>query len=437
VTELRRELRFWDAAALVTGTMIGSGIFLVPNLVTGQIASPVWILAVWAFSGVLTLAGGLAFAELGAMFPATGGQYVYLREAYGPGAAFLCGWSSLLVIYAGAVAWMAMSFALYLGHFVPLSAAGHRAVAIALIAGLTAVNYRGLTPGRRTQNALTFFKLGGLATVIVVPWLAPAVTQVPAPPPSVPAFGIAMVACLLTYDGWVALGYVAGEVERPQHTIPRALGAGIGFVMLAYLAANVSYLRVMTVGEIAASPRVAADALARVTGTAGGGLVALAVCLSVAGAVNGFVLAPPRQYFAMARDGLFFARFGEPHQRFGTPHRAILLQGAGAVATLLTGTYETLGSFAMLAAWLFYGLAVGALVVLRRTRPDQPRPYRMPGYPWSAALFLLGAAGFIGNTVRETPRPALACLALMAAGLPAYAYWKHQAHGQPRRRAGG
>lgn len=424
--ELRRELGLIDSTALVVGTVIGSGIFLVPNLVARQISSPWWILAVWVFSGVLTLIGGLAFAELGARLPATGGQYVYLREAYGPAVAFLCGWSSLLVVYTGAAAWMATSFALYLGHFIPLGPGGNKTAAVLLIAGITALNYGGMKLGKWTQNVLTFLKLGGLGTVVLAPFLAAPVEQLPAGAPPAAAFGLAMVACLLTYDGWVALGLVAGEVREPARNIPRALGVGIGIVMLAYVAANVAYLRAMTVAEIAASPRVAADAVQRVLGPAGGGVVALAVCFSVAGAFNGYAMAPPRMYFAMARDGLFFRSLGALHERFGTPHRAILLQGAWAAGLTLTGTYEALTTFVLMAAWIFYGLCVAAVITLRRKHPAEELPYRMWGYPWTALLFVLAALGFVLNTIREAPGPAAASLLLIAAGLPVYWFWRRR-----------
>ena len=360
------------------------------------------------------------------MFPTTGGQYVYLREAYGRGVAFLCAWSSLLVIYAGAVAWLAMSFAMYLAYFVPLTATRLRGMAIAVIVVITALNYAGLKLGKWTQNLLTFLKLGGVATVILVPLLAKPVAQTAAGRPTAAAFGVAMIACLLIYDGWVALGYVAGEIREPQRTIPRAIGIGIAVVILCYVAANFAYLRVLTVAEMAASARVASQAMERAVGTTGAGLVALAVCFSVLGAVNGFTLAPPRMYFAMARDGLFFRTLGDVHDRFGTPHRAILMQGIWAAVIALTGTYEALGSFAMLAAFVFYGLSVAGVIVLRKKRPLAVRPYRMWGYPWTATIFVVVAAGFVANTVIETPRPAAACLVLMTAGIPVYWFWRRK-----------
>jgi basic amino acid/polyamine antiporter, APA family len=425
VSELRRELRLTDATSLVIGTVIGSGIFVAPNLVARHIASPAWILAVWAFTGILTIFGGLAFAELGAMMPATGGQYVYLREAYGPVIAFLSGWAALLVIYTGALAWQSVTFAVVLNYFVHLTPLASKVVSVTILAAMIAVNYVGLRAAAGVQNALTLTKLGGLVTVICAAWLAPhAPAAPPAGAPGLAGFGMAMIGCLLTYDGWVALGFVAGEVQEPQRNLPRALLLGVGCVLLLYVLANAAYLWVMTPAEIGAADRVAAQMMERSVGPAGGAIVALAILFSVSGAMNGFMLAPPRIYYAMARDGVFFRRLGEAHPRFLTPHRAILLQGLWAILLVVTGTYESLPAFAMFMTWTFYGLSVAGVIVLRRRRPDALRPYRMWGYPWTALLFVGVAGGFALNTIVQSPKPAGAALLLALAGLPVYFFWR-------------
>ncbi len=424
MSELRRQLGLSDATLLVVGTIIGSGIFVAPNLVARQLDSAPWILAAWIAGGVVTLFGALAFAELGAMFPSTGGQYVYLREAWGPAVAFLNGWTSFIVIFSGALAWMAVSFSAYLGEFVRMPHWGAKAAAVGLIALVTTLNYRGLRTGANVQDVLTVLKLVGLAVIVAAALLTPAAAGAAVHAPvRFGAFGLAMIACLLSYDGWVAVGLVAGEIREPQKTIPRALFLGVGMVVAAYVAANVAYLRLLSPAEMAAAERVGALSAARAMGPAGGAFLAGLILLSVAGACNGWMMSTPRIYFAMARDGLFFQRFGEVHARFGTPARAILFQGAWSALLAVTGTYETLAAYAMFATWIFYGVSVLGVVRLRRTRPQAERPYRMWGYPVTPLLFAAAACGFVINTLIEAPGPAFTGLFLIAAGLPAYFFW--------------
>jgi len=430
-SELPRKLGLVDSSAIVVGTIIGSGIFLVPNLVARQLPSPAWIVAVWIFTGILSFFGALAYAELGAMIPATGGQYVYLREAYGPLCAFLCGWSYFFVILSAAVGWLAISFANYLGYFVPLSPALAKAVAVALIAAVTLVNYRGVTAGAAVQNLFTLMKIAGLAVLIASAFLGGrAAGTAAAPPPagsfSISHFGVAMISCVLAYDGWVALSFVAGEVRNPKRNLLLALALGVGLAVAIYVLANVAYLRVLTVGEIAATDRVGAMAAERAMGTWGASFVSLTILLSIVGAINGWAMTAPRIYFAQAQDGLFFRRFAEIHPRFQTPGFSILVFGAWSALLALTGTYENLASYAMFAAWIFYGLTSGGVLVLRRKFPDRPRPYRMTGYPVTLLLFIAVALGFVTNTIIETPGPAIVGVLLIAAGIPAYLIWKRK-----------
>ena len=430
-SELPRKLGLVDSSAIVVGTIIGSGIFLVPNLVARQLPSPTWIVAVWIFTGILSFFGALAYAELGAMIPATGGQYVYLREAYGPLCAFLCGWSYFFVILSAAVGWLAISFANYLGYFVPLSPALAKAVAVALIAAVTLVNYRGVTAGAAVQNLFTLMKIAGLAVLIASAFLSGrAAGTAAAPPPagsfSISHFGVAMISCVLAYDGWVALSFVAGEVRNPKRNLLLALAAGLGLAVAIYVLANVAYLRVLTVGEIAASDRVGAMAAERAMGTWGASFVAVTILLSIVGAINGWAMTAPRIYFAQAQDGLFFRRFAEIHPRFQTPGFSILVFGTWSALLALTGTYENLASYAMFAAWIFYGLTSAGVLVLRRKFPGRTRPYRMTGYPVTLFLFVAVALGFVINTIIETPGPALVGVLLIAAGIPAYLIWKRK-----------
>jgi APA family basic amino acid/polyamine antiporter len=429
--ELPRRLGLGDSAAIVVGTIIGSGIFLVPNLVARNLPSPGWIIGVWIFTGVLSFFGALAYAELGAMMPATGGQYVYLREAYGPLCAFLCGWTYFFVIISAAIGWLAISFANYLGYFVPLTPALSKVVAVGLIAAVTLVNYRGVTAGAAVQNLFTLMKVGGLVVLIASAFLAGRPPAVATPPAagqfSIGHFGVAMISCLLAYDGWVAVGFVAGEVKNPQRNLLLAAALGLGLAVGIYVLANAAYLRVLSVGEIAATGRVGALAAERAMGPWGGSFVSLTILISIVGAINGWAMTAPRIYFAQARDGLFFRRFAEIHPRYQTPGFSILVFGAWSALLALTGTYENLASYAMFAAWIFYGLTSAGVLVLRRKFPDRPRPYRMSGYPVTLFLFVAVAVGFVINTFIATPGPAVVGTLLIAAGVPAYWVWKGSA----------
>jgi APA family basic amino acid/polyamine antiporter len=430
--ELPRRLGLLDSAAIVVGTIIGSGIFVVPNLVARSLPSEPWIVAAWVFTGVLSFFGALAYAELGAMIPATGGQYVFLREAYGPLFGFLCGWTNLFVVISAAIAWLSITFANYLGYFVPLTPLLSKAVAVTLIAAVTLVNYRGVAMGAAVQKTFTLMKVLGLAVLVGAAFLGAHHQAAPAGTPSGPSavtlsgFGVAMIACLLSYDGWVALSYVAGEVKNPKRNLPLALALGLALAIALYVLANLAYLRVLTVAEIAATPRVGALVAERTMGQAGGAFVSIAILLSIVGAINGWAMTAPRIYFAQARDGLFFRRFAAIHPRFQTPHLSILMFGAWSALLAITGTYETLAAYAMFAAWVFYGLTSLGVVALRRAQPLCPRPYRMTGYPVTLVAFAAVALGFVVNTFLATPGPAIVGTLLIAAGVPVYFIWKHK-----------
>ena len=431
--ELPRRLGLLDSAAIVVGTIIGSGIFVVPNLVARSLPSEPWIIAAWVFTGVLSFFGALAFAELGAMMPATGGQYVFLREAYGPLFGFLCGWTYFFIVISAAIAWLSITFATYVGYFVTLTPLASKAIAVGLIAAVTLVNYRGVAVGAAVQKTFTLMKVLGLAALVGAAFLAerhgaiPAAGVTPAPGAvTLSGFGVAMIACLLSYDGWVALSFVAGEVKNPKRTLPLALTLGLALAIGIYVLANAAYLRVLTVAEIAATPRVGALVAERTMGPAGGAFVSFTILLSIIGAINGWAMTAPRIYFAQARDGLFFRRFGTVHPRFQTPHLSILMFGAWSALLAITGTYETLAAYAMYAAWVFYGLTALGVVALRRAQPLRARPYRMTGYPVTLVVFAAVALGFVVNTFVATPGPAIMGTLLIAAGVPVYFIWKHE-----------
>jgi basic amino acid/polyamine antiporter, APA family len=427
--DLPRRLGLADSVAIVIGIIIGGGIFLVPNLVAQSVGSVPLILGVWAFAGLATFFGALACAELGAAWPATGGQYIYLRDAYGPLAGFLCGWSMFTVARSAQVAWLAVVFALYVGYFVPVGPIAAKLLGVAAIAVFTTINYRGVHAGAIVQKLFTTAKVGGLLLIVgsaflLAPHAAP--NAAARAPFSISSVGVALIACLLAYDGWVQLTFVAGEIRDPQRNVLRALALGTTAVIAIYLLANLAYLRVMTIAEIAASQHVGATAAERGLGAAGGKLVSAIIIVSILGTLNGCFLTTPRLYFAQAADGLFFRRFAGIHPRFQTPAFAIVAQALWSVVLVLTGSYESLIEYALFAMWLSYGAMVAAVMVLRRTRPDAPRPYRMWGYPVTPLLFLAVTGWFLLNMLITKPAPSLASLGLVATGLPAWLIWKRR-----------
>jgi len=426
--ELPRKLGLVDVTAILIGTVIGSAIFLVPNAVARSLPSTGLVLLVWSLTGVLTFFGALAYAELGAMIPATGGQYVYLREAYGPLVGFLSDWPSFLVIQSRRIATLAAGFSIYLSYFIPLSPMAAKLASVLLIVVLTLVNYRGVRLGAGVQRVFTFLKLAGLTVIVVSAFLSPRPVETAAGASladfSWSRFGVAMIACLWAYEGWNCVSFVAGEVKRPERNLLFALSLGTAALIAIYLAANVAYMRVLSVPEIAATDRVAARVAEIIMGSIGGTLVSLTILLSIIGASNGAILTFARVYFAQARDGLFFRAVGNVHPRFETPHIAIVVQGIWAAVLATSGSYERLFSYVIFAAWIFYGLAVLGVVVLRRKAPDMPRPYKMWGYPVTPIAFAGVAFWFVINTIITTPVSSLIGLAIVAAGVPVYYIWR-------------
>jgi APA family basic amino acid/polyamine antiporter len=429
--QLPRRLGLLDATFIVIGIVIGSGIFLLPNVIAHHLPSGPAIIAVWIVSGILSFFGALAYAELGAMMPATGGQYVYLREAFGPLCAFVCGWVFVLAVTPGGIAFLSVGFSIYLDHFIPLTPAMRTAASLTLLLVLSAVNYLGVRESAWVQRIFTAAKIGGLALVILSAFLAPHAQR--ASTPGAEAFsyagiGFAMTACLMAYNGWSFVSFVAGEVTHPERNIPRALVLGMAAVMVLYIGANLAYMNVMTVPEIAAAERVGAAVAARTLGSAGASVLSAIVLLSIIGAVNGNILTAPRIPFAQARDGLFFHRFGHIHPRFKTPSFALGVQALWTALLILTGTYETLASYAILSAWLFYTLGVLAVWVLRRRLPDAPRPYKMWGYPVTLWLFVIVSIWFMLDAFVNQPVTSLIALAIAAAGVPFYYLWRAKSH---------
>jgi len=430
-SDLPRRLGFIDALAIVIGVTIGGGIFLVPNLVAQQLHSPASIIAVWIFAGIISFFGALACAELGCAIPATGGQYVFLREAYGPMIGFLCGWSMFTVARTAQVAWLGVTLGMYASYFIPLSPLGLKLLGTGAILLFTAINYVGVNAGAMVQRIFTLAKVAGLIVIIGSAFLwtgksglaSAALPQASSPGTWLSSFGVALIACVLAYDGWVQLSFVAGEIRNPQRNILLSLAVGSGICVAIYVLANIAYMHVLSIGEIATSERVAASVALQTLGSRGAGVVSLVILISIIGTLNGCFLTSPRVYFAQARDGLFFRKFSEVQPRFQTPGFAILAQGAWALVLLVTGSYETLVAYAMFALWLSYGLMVAGVMILRRTQPDLPRPYRMWGYPVTPILFLAITAWFLGNMLWTRPVPSLIAALLIATGVPIYFLW--------------
>jgi APA family basic amino acid/polyamine antiporter len=447
---LERRLGVFSATTILVGSMIGSGIFIAPSIMAGYIASPGIWLGLWVVGGALTLLGALSYAELAAMMPDAGGQYVFLREAFGRRTAFLYGWTLFGVIQTGFNAAVAIAFAKFLGGLglqvgeadVALALgrfAISRAqlVAAGVLALLTAINARGLRWGALVQNVLTTVKVGAIAVLAVAAFasgkgslghftssdglLGPKGLSLGL----YAAAGVAMSKALFAYDAWNTVTFAAGEVRRPERNLPRALVAGTLVTTLAYTAACAAYLYLLPIDRMAAVPenRVAADIAEVLFGPPGVTLVSLAILGSTFGCANGLVLSGARVFYAMARDGVFFRAAARVDPRRQTPRPALVLQGAWSAVLALSGTYDRLLTYVTFASLAFNALTVVALIVLRRKQPDVPRPYRTWGYPVTPALYLAGALFFLVYIFVGDPQDACAGMALVALGWPAYAWF--------------
>lgn len=437
--ELPRAVGSLGAAAIVVGTVIGSGIFLVPHNVAQQIGSVVNVFLVWIVGGVLAVAGSLSLAELGAAIPEAGGVYVYLREAYGQLAAFLYGWAALLVIESGGIATLAVAFSIYSASFVPLTAAQEKLIACGLIVILTLVNVAGVRRATAVQTLFTAAKLAGIAIIVGFalfarhsPLLATPAGYTP-PHTTLSSFGVALIGVLWAYHGWHTLAYVAGEVKNPSKVLPRGFLVGALVVMLAYLAANFAYLRVLPLPVMAqaAYQRVAAMAMQILWGPRGAAFVSGLILCSVFGAMNGNVLGGARTYYAMARDGVMFSAVGRIHPRFQTPYLALLIQGIWSMALAASGSYEQLYTYVVFTGWLFFAAAAVAVFVLRRQRPQLSRPYRVPLL--LPALFAVAALIVTANSLVRSPRESGLGMVLVLAGIPVYFIWKRYRPIHPER----
>ncbi len=433
---LPRILSLWDVVMIVVGGVIGSGIFLSPSEIAAAVPSPLLMLAVWIVGGLFSFFGAVAFAELGAAMPEAGGIYIYLREAYGPLLSFLFGWTLFLVIDSGSIATLAVAFSHnILPRFIGMSPLAMKIVAAAFVVFLGAVNYVGLRWGSRLQNWTTYLKTGAIGIIVVgVFFFAKSHGNVrnfvePSPGPFnfglLGAFGVGLVASLWAYKGWEAATYSAGEVKNPKRDLPLGILIGTVAVIVLYILANLAYLYVMPVGQIAASEgRVALDAMQIIGGPFLASLITFLILFSMLGAANQNMLCSPRVYFAMARDGMFFKKIAECHPKFLTPHVAIMAITFWSIVLTLTGTFKQLFTYVIFGEWIFFGLTVFAVIVLRKKRPDLERPYKTWGYPVTPILFVLAAVYVAAGSLLGSFKNAMFGLLIICLGIPAYLYWK-------------
>lgn len=458
-TGLVKQLGLFDSTMVMMGIVIGSGIFLTTGIMAKSIPSAGLILLAWIVGGLLTLAGALTFAELGAAMPEAGGQYVYLREAYGPLFGFLFGWIVFLVYMTGGIAALAVAFAEYFGSFFPslsnqsiiFSTSIHvsnqtlsyslsvgQIVAIASILFLSTCNYIGLVFGKTIQNVFTVVKIG-----IVIVFISIGFTLGKGLPidfslhPELPGmsfgqltigFGLSLVAVSWAFDGWNNVNFVAGEIRNPKRNLPLALILGTVGITVLYVLTNVIYLYALPIEEIVGVVRIAEKSSVALFGGKAAVFISLAVLISVFGALNGSILAGPRVYYAMAKDRLFFQRVAKVHPRFRTPSFAILIQAVWSCVLALSGTFEQIITFVIFVSVIFWIAATASVFTLRRKYPDLPRPYKTWGYPVVPVLFIIASSGILLNTLIEKPTESLAGVGLTVIGIPVYYYWKRKSN---------
>jgi len=428
--ELVRALGLVDCVLLVLGAIIGSGIFLTPGGIARTTQSAAAVFFVWILGGVLTFCGALSYAELGAAYPRAGGIYVFLREAYGRTTAFLFGWCVFFVMVAGSIATLASAFAIYLRYLVPMPPLASKLCAVAAIMILSLINCLGVRSGALVQNLLATIKIGSLIGIAIVLFLSSKgsvqnVSSSPGTFSSTPwsALGIAMIAVLWAYDGWHLLTFAAGEVRNPKKNLTTGLLLGTLSVMLLYLVVNLSYMYVLPFRMLTDSSRVASDALEHAIGPVGGTIVALAILISITGAMNSNVLGGPRVFYAMARERLFFRGVAYIHPRYSVPTVSIVLNGIWASFLTMVGSFERLFSYVIFVSWIFYAMGAAAVIVLRHKQPGVERPYKTWGYPAVPVLFCLIAAAIVLNAIVNDFNNSFWGLLVVAAGLPAYFYW--------------
>ncbi len=452
---LIRQLGLFDSVMIMVGIIIGSGIFLTTGIMAKSIPSAGLILLAWFVGGLLTLAGALTYAELGAAMPEAGGQYVYLREAYGRLSGFLFGWILFLVYMTGGIAALALAFAEYLGYFFPslgtqnflftmnvtvfqssmqYSLSSGQIIGVIVIGVLSIFNFVGVGLGKFIQNVFTVVKIGTIAAIIILGF---AIGKGTSPefvlnPRGMDigsifmGFGVSLIAVAWAFDGWNNVNFVAGEIKNPARNLPLALILGTLGVTFLYILVNYIYLYALPMKEITGTVRIAEKATGSLFGASTGALISALIIVSVFGSLNGSVLVGPRVYYAMAKDGLFFRKVAHVHPRFRTPGFSILIQAIWACILTLLGSFEQVFTFAMFMAILFWIWATASVFTLRKKRPDLPRPYKTWGYPVVPAVFIITSVAILLNTLLEKPVESIAGLLLTAVGIPVYFYWKRR-----------
>jgi len=439
MSSLNRTLNLRDLILIVIGTVIGSGIFLVPGPVLRQTGGSVGVsLLVWFAAGVLSLLGALTYGEMGAAKPDAGGLYVYLRDALGPLPAFLYGWTMFFVMSTGSCATLAVAFTNYLGQFVTLSPIAGKVVAILMILVVMIINVRGTRQGANVQGVATAIKV---AAILVMSVMLIAVGHGFAATPNLwPAqwngslltgIGFAMISVLWAYEGWQYVTFSAGETKNPQRVFPLGIGVGTALLIGIYLLANVGYIAALGADGAGKSDRIAAEAMGALFGPAAGKLIAAVILVSMFSAANGLTLTAPRLYYSMSRDGVFFKKLAEVHPRFNTPAIAIVASSIWAMVLAATGSFERLLTYVVFVGWIFYALGALAIFAYRRREPNMPRPFLTPGYPITPILFVLSAAAIVINTIWTQPKNVIFALALMLLGVPAYYVWRSRLANPP------
>jgi APA family basic amino acid/polyamine antiporter len=439
---LERRLGPFDAAAIVISNVIGVGIFITPGIIAQLVPHPVWFLAVWLGGGLLAFAGALAYAELGSLRPRAGGEYVYLREGYGPLAAFLTGWTSFVAGFAGAIAASALGAADYLGRFIPVAGdatplftiplpyvpilvSPRILVALTIIIALALVHIRGLGPGRLVQNTLAGLKVGALALFVAVGLGLGRGSFANFQPAAATAsfnWSVAFIIVMFSYSGWNAASYVAEEIRDPGRNVPKALAIGTVVVVLLYLGLNTLYLYAVPIGEIggAGQAEIAVVAAQRLIGPTAANLLGALAVIVLLGSLSAMTIAGPRVYFAMARDGAFFTSAARIHPRFHTPWVAIVAQTLWSAVLILTNNKMELAEYTGFAVLLFSSVAVSVIFVLRRRHPDEPRPFKAWGYPVAPAIFVLASLVIMVTAIAGRPGPSLWGALIILAGVPVY-----------------
>ncbi len=456
-TKLVRQLSLFDSSMIMMGIVIGSGIFVTTGIMAQSIPSVPLILLAWIVGGLLTLAGALTFAELGAAMPEAGGLYVYLREAYGPLFGFLFGWILFLVYMTGGIAGLAAAFAEYFGVFFPslstkvlifsktitifnktitYSVSAGQLVAMAVILLLSAVNYVGLIFGKIIQNIFTVIKIGTLILFILFGFTIGKTTSIDFSmnPGGINVtqlfvgFGIALIAVSWAFDGWNNINFMAGEIKNPKRNLPLALIFGTLGITILYVLINMVYLFAIPIDQLAGEVKVAEKASSILFGDFTTIIISIAIIISIFGSINGSILAGPRVYYAMAKDGLFFQKVASVHPKFKVPGFAIFIQAAWSCLLVLSGNFEQLITFTMFISFVFWIAAAASVFKLRKKYPDLPRPYKTWGYPVVPVIFIVATSGILFNTLIEKPFESLAGVGITLIGVPVYYFWKKKAN---------